>query len=355
MKEITLLQSLFAVAVILFELPTGHFADRRGGRLSIVIGGCISASGYLVYSLASTFWGFLAGEIILALGCAFVSGADSAIICENTEKEGGRTALIKTEGWGCSAGMYSEALTSFIGGSFLVLVSLRFPLYFDILLALSVIPVALLLSEPEKAEKKKRESILVTIWRVLVYVLRDHVELRLLIIYSAIISSATLTMVWFVQIYWVAAHIPLALFGALWATLMCIGAVVSARAHRIENSLGKRKSLALLIILPVVGYILLGAHIAQWSIIFIVLFYITRGMNNPIMKSYVNAIVDSEDRAKTLSVQSAMGRLIFTIVGPAMGWVNDAYSLQTALFFCAGIFATMGVIALLFMHKQRLL
>ena len=355
MGEITLLQSLFSVAAIIFEMPTGHYADRYGRKKSIVIGGCFSAVGYAVYSLASTFWGFLGGEIILALGCSFVSGADSAIIYENTDQAQGITSCIKTEGNGASAGMFSEAATGLIGGSFLALVSLRFPLYFDILLALTVIPIALSLYETEKPKKQKRESSLVSIWRAMKYSLYGHVELKWLIIYSAVITATTLTMVWFIQIYWVAAHIPIVLFGGLWATLMCIGAAVSKMAHALESGLGRKRSLMLLVILPVAGYVLLGAHVAAWSIIFMATFYVARGMNDPIMKSYINGLISSDERTKILSVRSAMGRLIFTIIGPVMGWVNDAYSLQTALFACAAVYAGMGAIALLFMHKNRLL
>lgn len=355
MEEITLLQSLFAVAAILFELPTGHFADSQGRKKSIVIGGCFSALGYAAYSMASTFSGFLVGEIILALGCSFVSGADSAIIYENTDQTQGLTTCIKTEGKSSCAGMFSEGVTSLVGGSFLALVSLRFPLYFDILLALSVIPVALTLEESQKPKKQKRQSSLATIWRVMKYSLREHVELRWLIVYSAVINAATLTMVWFIQIYWTTAQIPIAWFGVLWATLMCVGAVVAAKAHLIESRLGRRRALLWLIILPVAGYVFLGAHVAQWSIIFITLFYVARGMNNPIMKSYVNGLITSDERAKILSVQNAIGRLVFVVVGPIMGWVNDAYSLQAALFVCAGVFASMGAVALLFLRKNKLL
>jgi MFS family permease len=355
MGEITLLQSLFSAAVILFELPTGHFADNYGRKKSIVIGGLVSSLGYVFYSLSSTFWGFLAGEIILALGCSFVSGADSAIIYENTDQTQGLTSCIKTEGNSASAGMVSEGVTSFIGGSFLALVSLRFPLYFDILLALAVIPVALTLHEAEKPRKQKRENIITTIWRVMKYSLREHVELRWLIIYSAVITASTLTMVWFIQIYWEAVHIPIVMFGGLWAVFMCISAIVSMKVHAIESKLGRKKALFMLIILPVAGYFFLGAHLAKWSIIFIALFYAARGMNNPIMKSYVNGLVNSDERAKILSVQSAMGRLMFMIIGPIMGLISDTYSLQVALLTCAGVYAILGIISLLFMHKNRLL
>lgn len=355
MREVTLLQSLFALAVIVFELPTGYYADHYGRKKSIVIGGCFSSLGYLAYSLSNTFPQFLGAEILLAAGCGFVSGADSAIIYENTDGKNGNRAFIKTEGNGAGAGMFSEALTSLVGGSFLALVSLRLPLYFDALLALSVIPVALTLHEAQKPKKQKRESSLVSMWRLMKYSLHEHVEIKWLILYSGLVSASTLTMVWFIQIYWEAAHIPTSMFGILWATLLCIGAWVSLRADLMEDRLGRKVSLIILVVFPAAAYFFLGAHVSAWSIVFIALFYVTRGLNNPIMKSYLNGLISSEKRATILSAQSLMGRLIFAVIGPVMGGIHDAYSLQTAMFACFTLFAILGVIALMFLHKNRLL
>lgn len=355
MQEITMLQSLFAVAVIIFELPTGYFADHHGRKKSIVIGGCFSTLGYIAYSLSGTFFEFLGAEILLAVGCGFVSGADSAIIYDNTDGSEGNCSFIKTEGNGASASMFSEALTSFIGGSFLALVSLRLPLYFDALLALSVIPVALTLHEPQKPKKQKRESSLISMLRLMKYSLHDHVEIKWLILYSGLVSASTLTMVWFNPIYWEAAHIPLRMFGVLWAAFLCVGAGISLRAHWAEDRLGRKRLLLMLVTLPVMAYLFLSAHVASWSLVFITLFYVTRGLNNPIMKSYLNGLVSSEKRATILSAQSLMGRLLFAIIGPIMGWINDTYSLQTAMFACSVLFAVLGVIALIFLHKNRLL
>lgn len=356
MKEITLLQSLFALAVIAIEVPTGYFADKYGRKKSIIIGGCFSAVGYLAYSLSSTFSGFLTGEILLAFGYCFTSGADSAMIYDHVDnkKHGSRTA-IKAEGNGGSASMFSEAVTSFIGGSLLALVSLRFPIYFDVLLALAVIPVALSLHETKKPKQQHRESSIVTMFRVMKYSLHDHVEIKWLIIYSAVVSTSTLTMVWFIQVYWLEAGIPQFMFGALWAAFMIIGGWFSLKADSIEEYLGRKVSLISLLIMPVTAYVLLSFHIAPAAIVFIALFYVTRGINNPIIKSYINGLVSSEQRATILSVQSLMARLMFAIIGPVMGWVHDAYSLQTTFVACAALFSLMGSVALSFLHKNKLL
>lgn len=355
MMEIMLLQSLFAIAVIVLEVPTGQFADHYGRKESIVIGGIFSTIGYVVYSIASNFTGFLVGEMILAVGYCFSSGADSAIIYENADVSNGNGGAIKAEGGGASAGLLSEAFTSFIGGSFLSLISLRFPIYFDVLIALAVVPIAISLKKEGKPKKQTRENKILKMIRLLKYSLHDHKEIKWLIFYSAVVSSATLTMVWLIPMFWMATKTPTFMFGGLWATFLIVSAIFSYRAHLIEDCLGRKKSLIILLVLPVIGYVMLGYCVQIWAMIFVLLFYITRGINNPIIKSYINGLISSEDRATILSAQSLMGRLPFVFIGPFAGWIHDKYSLQAALFVCAGLYVAMGVIALLFLHKHKAL
>ncbi len=354
MQEIMLLQSLFAIAVILLEVPTGNFADYHGRKMSIIIGTFFSVAGYATYAVSGGFWGFFVGEMLLAVGCCFVSGADSAIIYENADVSNGQGGAIKAEGNGASVGMLSEAITSFIGGSFLSLVSLRFPIYFDILLALAVLPVAFSL-EKETIKEQSRENKIWKIIKLLKFSLHDHKEIKWLIFYSAAVSSSTLTMFWLTPMFLVATNTPTFMFGVLMALFLMISAWVSYHTYSVEEFLGRKKSLVVLFIFPILGYALMGFCMNIWAIAFIPFFYVARGMNNPITKSYINGLISSEDRATILSAQSLMGRLPFVFIGPLAGWVNDGYSLQAALLLCAGLFATMGVIALLFLHKHKAL
>jgi len=46
---------------------------------------------------------------------------------------------------------------------------------------------------------------------------------------------------------------------------------------------------------------------------------------------------------------------MFIIVGPALGYASDLLSLPTALLISAGTFAIIGLIALIFLHKNKAL
>jgi MFS family permease len=354
MREIFLLQALFSIAVIVLEIPTGYFADRFSRKTSILIGSIVATIGYALYAASHTFSGFLFAETALGIGLCFVSGADSAMLYDTLIEKGEEKTYKKVEGKNGSISMVSEGVTSIIGG-FLALVSLRFPLYWDAAFTFLMVPVALTLVEPKKQVVESSESAVAKMWRLTRFSLHDHVEIKWLIVYSAIVSASTLTMVWFIQVYWVATNVPVGLFGVLWAMLQFAAAFFSWHAHSIEKYLGRRNSLLALLAFPIAGYFLLGAFSFFWSGIFILLFYVTRGMNNPVMSDYINGLVSSDIRATILSVKNLVGRLMFSIVGPLVGWASDVISLQVALAISGSIFLLSGAVALLFMHRHKVL
>jgi MFS family permease len=68
------------VALIGLELPTGWFADRFGHRASLLLGSFVQVLGMLCCWLGEGVPGLLAASVLVALGDAFRSGADQALL-----------------------------------------------------------------------------------------------------------------------------------------------------------------------------------------------------------------------------------------------------------------------------------
>lgn len=79
-RDIFVLQVIFSVAIVVFEVPSGYFADVFGRRYSLIIGTISATAGFFFYYLAGGFWGLAWAEIVLAGSVAFISGADSAFL-----------------------------------------------------------------------------------------------------------------------------------------------------------------------------------------------------------------------------------------------------------------------------------
>ena len=53
MQQVFWIQVAFAISVVVFDIPTGYFADVVGRKKSMVIGVGISIIGFLIYVLSS--------------------------------------------------------------------------------------------------------------------------------------------------------------------------------------------------------------------------------------------------------------------------------------------------------------
>jgi MFS family permease len=66
--------------IMLFEVPTGWFADRFGHRRSLILGSFVQAAAMLLCWLGEGIAGLLAANVLVAVGDAFRSGADHALL-----------------------------------------------------------------------------------------------------------------------------------------------------------------------------------------------------------------------------------------------------------------------------------
>ncbi len=354
MKDVFLLQSIFSISIVLFEIPSGYFADVVGRKNSLVLWCVFWFLGMLIYSFTSGFYGFLVAELVLGFWSSFISGADSAILYDSL-LELDRGGEYKKLEWKMSAiSNFSEAAASFIWG-FLVLVSIRFPFYIESAVLFLAIPIALSIYEPANQKHDNKEWAWKGIIKVVKYSLHHHAETKWLIFYSGFLWASTLTMVWLVQPYFKLVGLPIVYFWIVWAVLNLSIGLFSLAAHEIEAFFGRRKIFILLFALIFLGFLLTSIFHSLWALIFLVIFYFVRAINGPVLKDAINRVTASHIRATVLSVKALIARLIFAIIGPFVGWISDVYTLQTALLISGSMFLFFGSVSIFFLWKHKVL
>ncbi|MGE5394869.1 MAG: MFS transporter [Candidatus Saccharibacteria bacterium] len=333
MSQIFMLKSVYSVAMVATELPSGYLADVWGCRRTILMGAILGTLGILIYSLSGDFASFMMAEVILGIGFSCVSGADSAMLYDSLKAENREHEYIRFEGRITSIGNFAEALAGVAGG-LLATISLRTPYFFQIGVAAIGIPAAFLLKEPKHVLEKAHLT-----FKDILMVLKinyQQKEIRSAILISSFTGAATLTYAWFVQPYFEKAGVPVSAFGILWTMINLSAGMVAIFSYRIERWLGRKYSLLAIVILLSAGFILTSLEISLAGIAIIFGFYLVRGLATPVLKDYINQYTDSKVRATILSVRNFEIRIIFAIIGPALGYLTDHFSLQTAL-MTAGI------------------
>lgn len=328
MQDIFLLKSVYSVAIVIMEVPSGYMADVWGRKKTLLLGAVLGTAGFAFYSFSYSFQAFVIAEFILGIGQSFISGADSAMLYDTLKISGKEKHYIKEEGRITSAGNFSEALAGVCGG-LLAAASLRLPFYFQFAVSAAAIPAALFLQEPRihaRETAQSFKSILRTIHETFL-----HREMRSALLLSSLTGTASLTFAWFVQPYFQEAGLPVTLYGIMWTLLNLSVGFSSMLSYKAENVLGQRNSLLVIIIGLSVGYFLAAWEVSLAGIGFLFAFYLLRGTAHPILKDYLNQYTQSEVRATILSLRDFLIRINFAVIGPVLGYITDHYSLRRAL------------------------
>jgi MFS family permease len=343
MKDIMVLQAIYSVMIVILEIPSGYMADVWGRKRTILTGAVLGAAGFMIYGVSYGFVGFLIAEIVLGIGQSLVSGADSAMLYDSLLEKKQEKKYSRYEGRITSLGNLAEAAAALLS-ILLVTVSLRTPYYGQIIVACIAIPAALTLREPVQHKKLVnrdfREILDISRFAVI-----GNKLLRRNILFSAFTGCATLTMAWFAQKFFEHNNIDKIWFGLLWAALNITVAFASFFAYRTEILLGPRRTIILISLAIPLAYIGMSFSGLVPGLVILFLFYLVRGYATPVLKDYINRITGSEIRATVLSVRNFVIRIIFSIAGPLIGWVNDVYDLPAALLLGGIIFLVLNVFA----------
>ena len=353
LHEVFVLKSVYSVAAVALEIPSGYLADVWGRKRCLFWGSVLFFLGYLLYSFTGAFSAFLCAELLLGAGQTLVNGADSALLYDTAAHYKAEQHYLRYEGRLTMIGNFAEAIAGIFGG-LLAAYSLRFPFYGQAIVAFIGIPAALAIREYNHSRAVRNPA--GEMLRIIRYSLGENKVLRYNILFSGIIGAATLTMAWFVQPILMQLQTPTSYYGVIWTVLNLTVGIAALYSDRVEQALGMRRSNGLILVVIVGGYAalaLLPLTYACLAILF--LFYIVRGFATPILKGYINQMTFSEMRATVLSIRNFIIRLLFAAIAPFIGWLNDYYSLQVALLISALIIGIPGFLFLVLQHRLNTL
>jgi len=341
MKDIFILQVIYSIAVVIFEVPTGYFADRFGHRTSVILGCICGTLGFFFYFAIPSYLGFILAELTLAVGTSFMSGARDALLYDTLEVAKKELQYTKIQGRQSALGNVSEAIAAIAAGIVAWYSSIATVMLLQWLIIAITIPLAFGLIEVHSRKNVQTIKLRTIICQALL----ENASLRYLNIIAGGISAATLTIVWFSQPHWESLGVPVLYFGYLWAGLNLCAAFGSAVAHRLTERLTIQSLFGILASLPFVLYVL-TSYFAQSLLVFLIIpfFWILRGVATPIIQDYVQRACNANERATVLSINALASRLVFSLCSPFLGWIADIWSFQTA-FLASGLI--YGIITIL--------
>ncbi len=355
-----LLGSIYYLCVTLSEVPSGYFSDRLGRRITMLVSAACFVASNVAFIAATDFTGLVFGQVLLALGMAFLSGTDTAFLYDSLLSLGTQEQYAVHEAHGQLLGTAGLALASLAGGV-LGLADLRLPYGLALVGALWAFWLTWGCVEPpdRRQDGSGTESFLHSIrdcWRLL----SDRVLAWLFGVMVFMYSLEHVAYEFYqpylrlLDLEWFAGDTTTLVSGVVAGISMVGGVLGAAFSVRLHQRLGIRSLLyiAFATHLAIIGA--LAFVLAQWVLVLVIL------RNFPMVLIYapVNAMIapriGSHLRATYLSIQSLMGRLVFSglllvlsssVDHQPLAWSSLSLVLREAFVFAVASFAVAVALA----------
>jgi len=339
LTQIMILQSFYALAIVLFEVPTGVIADKFGRKTSLLLGAILLSAGTMIYSLSYGFFQFMIAELIFALGVTFISGADSAFVYDSLKESKKEDDFKRVWGNVTSLNYGGAGIAAIVGGIVASYYTKRLDwaisavgISISALIALTFIePISFKKNEPKQyfthALSCFKESF-------------NNKTLLFLLLFNSILVTSSKIVFWLYQPYMAQSGLDIVYFGIVWASFSVVAILSSKSAHRIESYLNEKWSLWLIIIVTTLATLLMSKFFVIYGFFFIYMHQFIRGFTPPIIQDYTHKHLSTEKRATLMSIQSLAGNLGVAILGPIFGYFVDKFALPNAMLITAISFFT---------------
>lgn len=344
--EIGLLEAIYHITGVLFELPTGVIADLYGKKFSVILGRIINVFSCILMIISNSFWCFGISFALSAAAMNLNSGAGEALVYDSL-KELGEEDRYKVI-WGDLAFLMSlaQGIAVLLGG---ILADTNFLYAYVVgtIVQIGALIAAYGFSEPLIQKEHKEETagnLILNQLTISVKVLRKRKVVLYLILFSALVSSLQTTVFFYSQQYFSDMSYSKTAIAVICAVSSLIEAVSSKYAYKFEALLklkGTLISVSLINVLSLVGL----AFIKELSVLFFLLTSITGGLAFTIFSDYINSRIPSKYRATILSFDSLCFSIFMISVFPLFGLLAEKIGFSIAF----GIIAVIYIPAMVFL------
>jgi MFS family permease len=334
---VVLCEIIYAVSIVIFEIPTGVFADKFGRKTLLVIGAVLSVFEFIILLFAYEFWTFALVVFLTGISSACTSGAWNALLYDSLLADKKQESFEKIVGRMNSldfiaallAALSGSVLAKYVGFEFNYIVSAAS-------MFLGMVLTLLLKEPPRKGQLKKNEK---SQSDFMVYVRKSITFYKtnpkvVTIITNAMGIAACITFLdEFWQLYLDEIGFSVLFFG-LFSACISLARIPGNLLAAYLLIYFKAQSIILFILgITTVCFFMTAIFPGVIGLFMIILIFLASGVIDPVVTGFLHHHGSSEIRATIESVQSLIESIITFTVGIGFGIISTSLSNVSGFIF----------------------
>lgn len=349
--KISFLTTAFFIGMLIFEVPSGVFADHFGRKKAIALASLLYAISCLFFGFGTTFVVFLFASFLFGIGEAFISGSDEAIIYDSLKEVKKEKEFSNYYGKKWAYFQYGFVIAA-LTASFIPNLNIRLSFFGTALFASISFFIALSIVEPRLHLRQKQKHYFEHLKKAIKFVYK-HKVIKWLIIYIITITLTIEIFFTYIQFFLKDTGISLQYFGFIYAFFILISGIASSFAHKIEKPLGEKRTLIVIASLLFISIFSLGLIQTIASIfLFITIIEFIFGFIGPVLNQYFHMHVDSHHRATVASLRSFGTGISVVALAPLFGYISDIFTYKNMMFYLASLVIIFSIFSIVRITKM---
>lgn len=332
LTEVTGVESLFLIGILVLEVPTGAVADRWGRSPSLALGAFVLAVAVLLFAFTTSFAVLVASFLLWSAAHTLMSGADMALLYESLKTSGREGDYERIAGRGAAIGFAAAGLGTFLGGPVAAMIDIRATIIIGAGTCLVGTAIAWLMIDPPRSEATEggeKTRYLATIG-VAFREIWHAPDVRAVVLLTGAATAGLTAVGYLVQPYLLNRDISV---GVLFSMLQVPMILAGVGGALIAGRLALRHGTTTMLTAPLLGAacfaaLMLTPGLAAYPAL--PLLYVLVGALRPVATGYVNRRIASDRRATVLSMHGMVSALLLAALAPAIGFVADHGGLSWA-------------------------
>ncbi|MFT4414315.1 MFS transporter [Fredinandcohnia humi] len=338
---VVLCEIVFAITIVISEIPTGIVADKFGRKKLLVLAGFLSMLEMIVLLFAYSFWTFAFAVFLAGIAGACVSGAMNALLYDSLAAGKQEDRFERIVGRINSIDFIAAILAALLGSVLGKRFGFEIPYILSAVSMFIAFVLTIFLHEPPREKLVHKTD--VSKVRIKDYVIqsfsfyRSHPRLVSLLLQAMTVSAGITYLDEFWQLYLYETGYTILFFGVFSALISLARIPGNLLAARLLCYL-KADTIVLLVLSMIsVGFFMTAIFPGRIGVVVVICMFLASGVVEPVTVGYVHHRVSSSIRATVDSFQSLLERTISLFIGLGFGYIATKLSVVVGFAFLGAV------------------
>ena len=349
LTQVMILHAVYTLIILFLTIPFGALADLKGRKYVLIISQIAVVIGYIVYIISDTFFGFLIGEILFGISTASFFGVLEALIYDTLKQTKNIKSYKKVQGNTYAINDFLLGFGGLLGAFIAAAISKQFTFIVSLVPLMFALILLFWIKEPKHSTRIYQANYFTHIKETFKFA-SNHVQVRRIIIFSALIGTFTFVTFLMNSVYFEKNGISIQYIGLLYTVMFTFSALGAKIYHLIEKKLDNHFSsmagkLVPLIIIGIPAlFLTLCYFVNPWlGVPLVILVWLSSvGFRATYVADFINKHISSHHRATVMSINVMIGNIFFAIVSPIFGKIADLRSVPF-------VYMIMGIVLMVYL------